>query len=417
MSSVGWDLDQLEDEFIREVVERGVAPDTVRLYRGAVGRVVSFARLRGATCWSGELASEYASQLDDRLREGKICKGHCRFETRVALLMATMAETGEADLSWRQNGIVPKYYVSEEVESIVGEILDAARLCASARSDLEAPVRHLLWFADAKGVRPLEIDDALVMEFLVGEVPKSNSGSTGRTLRAVRIATEWLRANGGKALRDYSMLTLKNAKRRIIPAFSEAEIAKVVGSIDASTARGKRDKAIVLLAYCTGLRACDVLSLRLDEVDWRRQSLTTTQSKTHTPITCVLNGETLNALAGYVLEARPKSDAPELFLTVRAPHRAMKSSGASVLFDKLCEKAGIEKVPGRSFHSLRRSFETVMVSRGVDVETASQMVGHKTVAEDKPYITHDRATTALVALGFGDVPIRHGIYATGGEAT
>ena len=58
-----------------------------------------------------------------------------------------------------------------------------------------------------------------------------------------------------------------------------------------------------------------------------------------------------------------------------------------------------------------------MVPRGVDVETASQMVGHKTVAEDKPYITHDRATTALVALGFGDVPIRHGIYATGGEAT
>ena len=417
MSSVGWDLDQLEDEFIREVVERGVAPDTVRLYRGAVGRVVSFARLRGATCWSGELASEYASHLDDRLREGKICKGYCRFETRVALLMATMAETGEADLSWKQNGIVPKYYVSEEVESVVGEILDAARLCASARSDLEAPVRHLLWFADAKGVHPLEIDDALVMEFLVGEVPKSNSGSTGRTLRAVRIATEWLRANGGKALRDYSMLTLRNDQRRIIPAFSEAEIAKVVGSIDASTARGKRDKAIVLLAYCTGLRACDVLSLRLDEVDWRRQSLTTTQSKTHAPITCVLNGETLNALAGYVLEARPKSDAPELFLTVRAPHRAMKSSGASVLFDKLCEKAGIEKVPGRSFHSLRRSFETVMVSRGVDVETASQMVGHKTVAEDKPYITHDRATTALVALGFGDVPIRHGIYATGGEAT
>ena len=331
--------------------------------------------------------------------------------------MATMAETGEADLSWRQNGIVPKYYVSEEVESVVGEILDAARLCASARSDLEAPVRHLLWFADAKGVRPLEIDDALVMEFLVGEVPKSNSGSTGRTLRAVRIATEWLRANGGSALRDYSMLTLRNDQRRIIPAFSEAEIARIVGAIDASTAQGKRDKAIVLLAYCTGLRACDVLSLRLDEVDWRRQSLTTTQSKTHTPITCVLNGETLNALAGYVLEARPKSDAPELFLTVHAPHRAMKSSGASVLFDKLCEKAGIEKVPGRSFHSLRRSFETVMVSRGVDVETASQMVGHKTVAEDKPYITHDRATTALVALDFADVPIRHGIYATGGEAT
>lgn len=69
------------------------------------------------------------------------------------------------------------------------------------------------------------------------------------------------------------------------------------------------------------------------------------------------------------------------------------------------------KVPLRAFHSLRRSFETVMVSRGVPVETASQMMGHKTVEEDKPYITHDRKVMALVAMGFADVPITSGAYA------
>ncbi len=107
--------------------------------------------------------------------------------------------------------------------------------------------------------------------------------------------------HGGRVLRNYSMPTLRSGGRRIIPAFTETEVRSIVGAIDASTAKGKRDRAVVLLAYCTGLRSRDILSLRLDEVDWRRQRVTTTQSKTHKPITCELNGETMNALAEYVL--------------------------------------------------------------------------------------------------------------------
>ncbi|MDO4797365.1 MAG: tyrosine-type recombinase/integrase [Coriobacteriales bacterium] len=63
------------------------------------------------------------------------------------------------------------------------------------------------------------------------------------------------------------MPTLRSGGRRIIPAFTEAEVRSIVGAIDASTAKGKRDRAVVLLAYCTGLRSRDILSLRLDEVD------------------------------------------------------------------------------------------------------------------------------------------------------
>ena len=64
----------------------------------------------------------------------------------------------------------------------------------------------------------------------------------------------------------------------------------------------------------------------------------------------------------------------------------------------------------RAFHSLRRSFETVMVTKGVPIETASQMMGHKTIAEDKPYITHDKSKVAFVAIDFTDVPITSGFY-------
>ena len=44
------------------------------------------------------------------------------------------------------------------------------------------------------------------------------------------------------------------------------------------------------------------------------------------------------------------------------------------------------------------------------METASQMMGHKTIAEDKPYITHDKSQIAFVAMDFSDVPVSSGYY-------
>ena len=51
-----------------------------------------------------------------------------------------------------------------------------------------------------------------------------------------------------------------------------------------------------------------------------------------------------------------------------------------------------------------------MVSRGVPIEAVSQMMGHKSIIEDKPYITHDTHQISFVAMDFSDVPITSGFY-------
>ena len=102
-------------------------------------------------------------------------------------------------------------------------------------------------------------------------------------------------------------------------------------------------------------------------------------------------------------------------MTVKAPYRRL-SKGFGSMIDKYCEKAGVSKIAFRGFHSIRRSFETVMVSRGVSIETASQMMGHKSIAEDKPYITHDKHQVAFVAMDFSDVPITSGYYFSHAES-
>jgi site-specific recombinase XerD len=51
-----------------------------------------------------------------------------------------------------------------------------------------------------------------------------------------------------------------------------------------------------------------------------------------------------------------------------------------------------------------------MLSNGVDIEIASQMMGHKSIEEDKPYITHNKSQIAFVAMDFTDVPLTSGFY-------
>lgn len=249
------------------------------------------------------------------------------------------------------------------------------------------------------------------MSFLIDEVSSSNRGSSGRVLRCVKYATKYLKAHGNSYLcREYSFLKLKNDRKRIIPAYSEEEITKIVEAANTNNAIGKRDLAIILIAYCTGLRGIDIIRIKLSDIDWHNQKISIIQSKTHTPIICEINGSTLNALADYILEWRPKCDAPEIFVTIKAPYRRL-SKGFGSMINKYCEKAGVSKIAFRGFHSIRRSFETIMVSRGVPIETASQMVGHKSIVEDKPYITYDKSQISFVAMDFSDVPITCGYYA------
>lgn len=414
MVESAWNLESLVMRFLEEVRERGFTARSSDDYRAACNEIVSFASASGEEGWSDDLAGRYLAFVEDRVSSGGISSELGRSRRRTLRLLASLAGTGEVDFSSAAKGRPARYPVDEDAAKVVEAIVRDAGAPGNMAEKLLAPVRHLLWYAGERGASPLEIDDALVMEFLVEEVPRTNGGSAGHALRCVKIATEWLKAHGGRVKRDYSMLTLKDGKRVLVPAFDESEIGRVVASIDTATALGKRDLAIILLAYCTGLRGADICRLKLSDVNWRAQSVSLVQSKTHAPITCELNGETMNALADYVLEGRPECDAPELFVTAVAPHGAIRGCLGS-MFERRCRAAGVAKVPLRSFHSLRRAFETVMVSRGVPVETASQMMGHKSVEEDKPYITHDRATTAFIAMGFGDVPITAGAYAAAAE--
>lgn len=150
------------------------------------------------------------------------------------------------------------------------------------------------------------------------------------------------------------------------------------GGIETDTPCGKRDYAMVLLAVWTGLRCCDIVALRLEEIDWRRDEIRLVQAKTSQPLVLPLSAAAGNAVAEWILHGRPDCDAPEVFVRLKAPFVKLGNSAGSTLMRRRLTRAGIDHAAGdgKSFHALRRTTGTRLIESGAGQPLTAQILGH-----------------------------------------
>lgn len=106
------------------------------------------------------------------------------------------------------------------------------------------------------------------------------------------------------------------------------EVAQVLSAINRETAIGRRDYAVILLAVVTGLRSVDIVGLTFDEIDWINGEITVIQSKTEQSIALPLTVDVGHAIQDYILNARPQSTLPNIFLRTRPPFLQMGAAHA-----------------------------------------------------------------------------------------
>jgi integrase len=105
-----------------------------------------------------------------------------------------------------------------------------------------------------------------------------------------------------------------------IPSVWDHElVVRLLEAVDRSSAKGKRDYAILLLACRLGLRAGDIRTLKLDELHWENSTIEVTQSKTGMPLSLPLTSEVGEALIDYLKSGRPHTAHREIFLKVNPP--------------------------------------------------------------------------------------------------
>jgi len=172
--------------------------------------------------------------------------------------------------------------------------------------------------------------------------------------------------------------------------FTASQINDILKAIPQNTIIGKRDYAMILLGAITGLRACDVIAIKLTDIDWHNDEIKIVQSKTGSPISVPLTSEVGNAMADYILCGRPKSKLPYLFLPIQGVHRKLDSDVPGCRLRHYVSESAIQlEIQNSGFHNFRRALGQRLLMTNTSIEMIAQVLGHTNVSSTKPYLSAD----------------------------
>lgn len=164
-----------------------------------------------------------------------------------------------------------------------------------------------------------------------------------------------------------------------------ATVRAFLASIDRSTSMGKRDYAMFQMIANYGLRASDVVGLRLDDIQWRTGCLLVSQRKSAIPLSLPLTEAVGDSLASYLRRGRPPSNHREVFLRHRAPAGVLKPTAVTEAFQTWTRRSGLA-IPFQGCHCLRHSYAVHLLRQGTSLKIIGDLLGHRSAESTCAYL-------------------------------
>jgi site-specific recombinase XerD len=229
------------------------------------------------------------------------------------------------------------------------------------------------------------------------------TASRGRNVGSAKLVTTALRSLLGYAhvegltaapLRDVVPAVAGWRLAGLPRSLQPGEVRRLLAACDRRTVAGRRDSAMLMLLARLGMRAGEVRSLTLEDIDWRAGELVV-KGKGRRLERLPLPEDVGQALSAYLRRGRPATaQGRTVFVRVRAPHRPLSSSGVTQAVAAAAARAGLERV---SAHRLRHTVATEMVRAGVALPDVGQVLRHRRLATTAIYAKVDRERLRLLA--------------------
>ncbi|MGB3184551.1 MAG: tyrosine-type recombinase/integrase [Ornithinimicrobium sp.] len=375
----------------------GYRDSTIGQYEKTIRYLKGFVAGRGEVVYTPTLGADFASMTTSP-RTGRF-SAQRRFDyRRLVTLLNGLLDTGVVDLSVRGRGGGGPRPVSDGFTALdlAWEVnMDARGLAPATRAAYGRVARGYLVFLESRGNSSFEdADGASVLAFL-----ESLSGrwAASSLFWVVSNFRPFLKFTGRTDLVEAVGLAGVRRSHRILAVLTDQDQAKVVHACTSGMVCA-RDSAITLLALTTGLRACDIVGLRLGDIDWRTGTLGIVQQKTRNPLTVPLPPPVITQLADYSLGERPQSGDLHVFLRSVAPHTGL-SDHASIyrVIAETFRKAGVTEVKvGTQF--LRHNAASRLLRAAVPLPTISAVLGHTSPESTNTYLSLDEDRLAECVL-------------------
>ncbi|GBR73167.1 site-specific integrase [Acidiphilium acidophilum] len=221
------------------------------------------------------------------------------------------------------------------------------------------------------------------------------SPATGKGMcSSLRVFLRYLHHQGlnPRAL-AHCVPSMRRWKFAALPTFLTAtQVQRALDGCDRATPMGRRDYAILMMLAKLGLRAGEVATLTLDDIDWRTGEILV-RAKGRQRARMPILPDVGAAIVAYLRDGRPQASCRQLFIRTLAPHLGFASGCAITMIAKMAlDRVGIEGCAHRGAHIFRHSLATELLRSGATLSQIGQLLRHESHDTTRIYAKVDIET-------------------------
>lgn len=209
------------------------------------------------------------------------------------------------------------------------------------------------------------------------------SSTISRYIAAMKSYFHYLLQTGRITSEPTGLIKAPNVEKKAPCVLTIEEINGLLNQPSIDNDKGIRDKAMLELMYATGMRVTELISLKVDDVNFQLGYVVCKDSSKERIIP--FGAPAKNALNKYVETARNKmiKNASEEILFVNCSGKPLSRQGFWKIIKQYAEQAGISgKITP---HTIRHSFALHLIENGANLYAVQEMLGHSTVSATQVY--------------------------------
>lgn len=346
------------------------------LYCG-FGTILKYFAEKGESAYSQETLDACMERALEKFRKGELNRSMFQNIRKTALWMEEYRNTGK--ITHRKLSNVSFAYVNSSYERLIQEYREhmdsAGYLKESSRRAYAWSVRR--FFRKLEELEHSKYEELQLADIVecIGQIAKETQCAVFGMLQAMRSFTRFV-AEKHPELPDITpaLTCVPLKRRRVYEGYTEEESRKILASIERESVKGKRNYAMIMVAYSTGLRGIDIVNLKFDSIDWRRREFRIVQEKTGTAMALPFETDTGNAIADYILNARPDCKSDYVFIRLQRPYTKLSGMWGVVADYARAVLGKSKKMHGP--HGFRRGMGQRLTEAGVPASMVCDVMGH-----------------------------------------
>ena len=384
------------DELLKFITEQGFKDSTIHRYKTGLEVFKKYCENRNVRIYNSGIGEEFANDLYSPISK-QISKDRYHFRSKVISHFNHYLKYGEFVLEFPKK----KRFDDDILLYLDDDYREYKKFILKEYDNLNTQKFYLyevyifFRYLSSNGIKSLD-------EISVINVYNYFSTVKDNRQKAVLCAIKFYLKHSKRTDLYNSVSSYKAIrKKKLIPYLSKEETSKIWDVLNGDDI-SYRDKSLFLLGFTLGVRACDIVNLKLSDINWDLDYISFIQQKTGNAVSLPLSPVLGNSLFNYITKERKSSSYDNVFLSTMPPFKPLTDHSACYcIVRKIIKKANInmnERFCG--VHFLRHNVASNMVNSNVPLETIAAVLGHSTPNSTNIYITTNENKLRDCVLSF-----------------